>query len=352
MNNIKNMLDRHMAKEIQAQRHKGMSLGIFNDNKSNFYNYGFCENFRPKNFYKKKNKISKQQITKKEITEKNYFELASVSKIFTALLILKMAAKKTISLNDFLEKYIPEFSIKGSITIMDLLTHTSGLPREPDNFKIIAPANSYINYTDEMLLDDVSKIKPSPLIKGNFSYSNYGFILLGLVARRISGQNSFEKLLYQQVIMPLKLKNTYFKPDSNVLKNICCGHGPDLKPVVPYLNLGNTFSSAGALITNTEELLYFCNLLVNPDMISEELRRPAETLFSISHDLNKKPLSLGFHVKKDPNDAFYFYHPGNIGGHKCCIVICPEKKIALAYNTTTLSHLSILWDIIKAIRIS
>jgi CubicO group peptidase (beta-lactamase class C family) len=317
------LLKAYLIEEIAAGRHRGISLGIFNDGNCRYVNFG------------KSNGLP--------ISEKRYFEIASVSKIFTSLLILLLAEEKCFALEEPIEKYVPEFKEKNKVRILDLLTHTSGLEGEPQSFKSIAPLNSFIGYTDRQLIEDIHSIEINASKIGTFSYSNFGYLILGLLAKKVGSENSFPALLHKIVLGPLGLTETKFALSELETSTICYGHSEDLSPVTPYLDLGETYASAGALISTTSEMLKVCCLFMNPDKFDGSMRAAIKKLFTTFKDRSGKLLSNGFHVRETNNDIV-FYHPGHIAGHKCCILISPERKKAVAYNTDTLNHVRTIWD--------
>jgi CubicO group peptidase (beta-lactamase class C family) len=317
-------LNQYMAEEIKAGRHVGLALATFRNGKDRYFNYGTSSGA--------------------DLTEENYFEIASLSKVFTSILILRLEDEGYFSLEDNIDSYFPEFGKPGQATIASLLTHTSGLEREPANFQFIAPQNSYSAYTDQMLLDDLKSVALNIGNIGRFSYSNYGYILLGLLARRVTGNPKFSSLLSEKVLDPLGLSEMRFELTGEQKEKICLGHTENLEPVEPYMDLGETFSSAGALIATTKELLNACKLFLAPNLIDIPLRNPVQRLFRIAPDKDGSPISLGFHIRK-VEDEVVFYHAGDIAGHKCCFMISPKRNEALAYNTSTLSHVRNVWDL-------
>jgi CubicO group peptidase (beta-lactamase class C family) len=321
------ILDSYMQNEIAQRKHLGLSLGIYESGIDTFFNYGFSHGA--------------------PITEINYFEIASISKVFTSLLILRLARESLFHLEDFVESIIPELKVKDRIRIKDLLTHTAGLEREPPNFQFIAPKNSYLNYNDEMLIEAAKSVEINEEFFGCFRYSNFGYILLGLIARRASGVDDFKQLLTDKVLKPLNLTNTVFDLDQNKINMLCWGHSSDLEPIAPYLDLGNTFSSAGALITTTAELLQAFKLFLHPESLAPSLVNPANDLFLIFRDKLEQPISYGFHIFECEKGVAYF-HPGNIAGHKCNIAISKDLNKVIAYNTTTLQHVHVLWKLFFA----
>lgn len=229
--------------------------------------------------------------------------------------------------------------------IEQLLTHTSGLPREPQSFTSIAPKNSFMAYSMEAFQKDFSEVELINDNIGVFDYSNYGYIILGQIVDVVSNGIDFKDLLRDKVIQPLGLSQTKFDLSEIEMKKLCKGHSPELEVVEPYLDLGPMYSSAGALITTTKEMLEFCKILTGEVKAESEMAEIISEVTKIRIDSNGFKYSLGLHVREIDNDV-YLYHPGNIAGHKCSVIVSTTSKKALVYNTDTLHHVRIVWDLI------
>ena len=112
------------------------------------------------------------------------FEIGSVTKVFTSLLLADMVARNEVALNDPIAKYLPsDVKTPGrngqSITLEDLATHTSGLPRLPTNFAPKDPANPYADFSVPQLYEFLSTYTLSRDIGSQYDYSNLGGGLLG-----------------------------------------------------------------------------------------------------------------------------------------------------------------------------
>ena len=329
MNQSKNLLDAYMKEEISAGRHKGLSFGISFNGQTNFLNYGDSDG--------------------QPISENNYFEIASVSKIFTSLLLIKLSEDKLFTLDDYIDSLIPEFAIKNKIRILDILTHSAGMDSEPMSFTSIAPLNSFVGYNEEKLNFDVQNIRFNPEAFGKFSYSNFGYLLLGLLAKKATHEKVFANILEKHILLPLGLKNTKFKLDHQELNSLCHGHSEDLKPVMPYLDLGETFSSAGALISTTADVMKACEILMNPIGLDTIMREAIRKLFSLTRNQSNQWVSPGFHIRESEGNLVHF-HFGNIAGHKCGILLSPAMQKTIAYNTNTQHHVNIVWNIFNTLK--
>lgn len=316
----------YLNKKVEERRHIDVSLGHFSprDNEEFFLNHG---------------------LSRPVISEDDFFEIASISKIFTALLTIHLSRQGHFKLHDYVEKFIPEIFIKNTITLYDLLSHIAGLPLEPPNFKSIAPLNSFISYTEEAFLADLKGLDFDTEKRGYFNYSNYGYLILGEVIKRVLSNRDFKDILTQLILRPLRLTDTKFDLTASESLKLRHGHTTKGEPVSPYLDLGPVYSSAGALITTTREMLRFCKIFMGNENVEDELRNSISDTLKPRADKSGKTISLGFHVRKLHDDLF-FYHPGHIAGHKCSLIFSQSCQKAIVYNTTSSHHVRIVWDLI------
>jgi D-alanyl-D-alanine-carboxypeptidase/D-alanyl-D-alanine-endopeptidase len=187
------------------------------------------------------------------------FEIGSITKVFTALLLADMVQRGEVKLDDPISKYVPTTAKIPQrdgkpITLVDLATHTSGLPRMPANFRPKDPANPYLDYTDEQLYTFLSSYELIRDIGVKFEYSNLGFGLLGQgLARRVG--TDFETLVETRICEPLGMNSTRIALTPDMERRFAAGHSADLVTVsrwdIPSL------AGAGALRSSANDLLNF-----------------------------------------------------------------------------------------------
>lgn len=141
------------------------------------------------------------------LNENSLFELASVSKQFTAMGIVLLHQKGKLNYDDLLAKYIPELSFYTGVTIKNLLHHTSGLPDYEDLLDSLFDRTRIA--TNQDIIDTLIKYKPASLFKPGtkWEYSNTGYALLGTVIERLSGL-SFGTFLEKNIFRPLRMNRT------------------------------------------------------------------------------------------------------------------------------------------------
>lgn len=180
--------------------------------------------------------------------------LASVTKQFTAMAIVQLAAENKLKLDVPITKYLPNFPKENGnkITIHHLLTHTSGLP----NY------TSFSNYREMMSqhhspMDLVRMFEDLPLefTPGEkCSYSNSGYVLLGVIIEKVTGK-MFGQVLQEKIFSPLKMKNTGYDDNSTILKNRAAGYNKVATSYknASYINMTSAYA-AGGLYSTVEDL--------------------------------------------------------------------------------------------------
>jgi len=146
---------------------------------------------------------------KKQLSKSSQYEVASVSKQFTAIAILLLYEEGKLNLSDSVQKFIPDFPYKG-ITIHQLLCHRSGLP---DYFKFAEKYHKDKDYlmTNDSLLRMMRNYKPKILEAPNtkFEYSNTGYAVLASIVECVSNM-SFSAFVTQYIFQPANMKESYF----------------------------------------------------------------------------------------------------------------------------------------------
>jgi serine-type D-Ala-D-Ala carboxypeptidase/endopeptidase len=196
------------------------------------------------------------------VTPETVFEIGSVTKVFTALLLADMTRRAEVALDDPVARYLPgDFHLPAldgrQITLADLATHTSGLPRFPP-FRGTPLSPSWLEAMARFSVEDfkswLAGLHPQSQAVTAWEYSNAGYALLGMALAHRGGQ-PYESLLKSRVIDRIGLHDTTFHPTAAMGSRLAEGHDPALKPVSP-LHLG-IFAAAGALRSTPRDLSRF-----------------------------------------------------------------------------------------------
>lgn len=168
------------------------------------------------------------------------FEIGSLTKVLTALLLADMASRGEVAFDDPVAKYLPPavtLHERGRpITLLDLASYRSGLPNMPGNLpaRWWASPDPFADYTREKLYAFLSGYVPQYEPGSHYQYANLGFALLGIALARRAG-TSYEELLIRRVCNPLGLRDTRVTLTTRMRRHIAQGHNPDtLKRVVRW----------------------------------------------------------------------------------------------------------------------
>lgn len=177
------------------------------------------------------------------------FEIGSVTKVFTAILLAEMAGRKEVAIEAPAARFLPDsLRFPGNedepITLYHLATHTSGLPRMPGNFAPADPANPYADYSVQQMYEFLSGYEPARAPGETAEYSNLGVGLLGHVLAKAAGSD-YETLVKERVTGPLKMTDTAITLTAGMKERLAVGHDASLKPT-PNWDIP-TLAGAGAL---------------------------------------------------------------------------------------------------------
>ncbi len=258
------------------------------------------------------------------------FEIGSITKVFTALLLADMAQRGEVKLDDPVAKYLPTTvntpTHNGKqITLVDLATHTSGLPGMPGNFNPRDPANPYADYTVEQLYAFLSAYELSRDVGAKFEYSNLGFGLLGH-ALTLRAKSNYENLVRSRIAGPLGMKSTFITLPPKTTSRLAAGHSADLV-TVPSWDLP-TLAGAGALRSTANDMLTF--LAANLDYTKTPLSAAMKSLLSVQRPTGT-PLvnaALGWQVDTR-GGAEIIWKNGGTGGYRTFIGYSPRSGIGV-----------------------
>lgn len=263
------------------------------------------------------------------------FNLASVTKQFTAVAILQLVEQGKISLADSLQKFIPDFPLKGyTITIENLLTHTSGIR----DYMQIDYANLYMERWDfkpKQLIDSFKNyaLEFDPGTK--FSYSNSGYYLLGYIIQKVSGL-SYQSYIQDNLLKPLGLTHTYFDSSGIIIPNRVNGYRKDegvfknadyWSPTIEY--------AAGGLISNVDDLFKWHKGLYSYQILKKKTLQKAFVPYQLKNGI-LTGYGYGWFLKTS-NGIKSIEHEGGIPGFKSNVIYFPAEDIFIAalYNCGT-----------------
>jgi CubicO group peptidase (beta-lactamase class C family) len=253
-------------------------------------------------------------------TASTKFRLGSVTKQFTAAAILLLEERGKLKLDDPVAKFIPEApSAWGKVTLYHLLTHTSGIPDFSDfpdyatlKLSPIDPARAL-----ERLRDLPLGFTPGE----KYSYNNTGYVVLGYVVERVSGQ-SYETFLRENILKPLKMNDSGYDSNSAVVPRRASGYapGPGGLTNAPYIDMHVPLGSGG-LYSTTEDLLRWTQGLFGGKVLS------AASLSKMTTP-NRDYYALGL-VVHTVGGRKVIEHEGSIEGFNALLAYYPESRVTV-----------------------
>ncbi|MDB5433396.1 MAG: hypothetical protein JWP35_4512 [Caulobacter sp.] len=260
------------------------------------------------------------------------FEIASLSKVFTALVLAEMVVRGEAGLDDPLSAYVPAGvrvpAFEGrEITLTDLATHGSALPLRPNNLNAAPDApNKYAGYSLAQLYAGLADYRLTRAPGSRFEYSNLGVALLGqgLALRR---HEAFADLLAERVTRPLGLADTRFGDDPAAARRRARGHDVNLKPVGPSDD--GALNPAGGLRSTADDLLTFLALFVT-GVGPGDLGRAARLMLSVDRpgEDGTTRMALGWRRTAANGETFYWCN-GSGDGSRTFMGFNPARGTAV-----------------------
>jgi CubicO group peptidase (beta-lactamase class C family) len=248
------------------------------------------------------------------------FRLGSITKQFTAASILLLEERGKLSVSDPVNKYMPDAPAAwDKVTIFNLLTHTSGIPSFT-SFPDYASLEPFT--TTPAQLVKLFRDKPLDFAPGEkWSYSNSGYVLLGYLIEKISGE-SYEKFVQENIFTPLGMKDSGYDSNSAIIPRRAAGYspGPDGPVNAGFINMTVPLS-AGGLYSTTDDLLRWEQGLFGGKLLSPAALQKMTTPF-------KEDYAFGLMVHT-VNGHKVIEHGGGIEGFTTMLAYYPEDKLTV-----------------------
>lgn len=274
------------------------------------------------------------------------FGLGSVTKTYFSTIVMQLAEKGMLSLNDSIKRWLPEMAnIDNKITIRQLLNHTSGLYRyqgTPRWFGEVSTINKDKIWTPKEIIDSLVK-NPKCTPGTCWGESATDYVLLGMIIEKVTGKTALN-VLKTNITIPLSLTHTTLYPDeicqTNKLAHFWwdADHSGKLVDVFPESSkvpLAAMFSSvwtSGAIISTAEEFAIFTKALFENRILSETSLKQMITPIKMGNSPK-----YGFSVVVDTIDKkTYYWHTGGIG-YSSVFIYVPDDKLTI----TVISNLMV-----------
>ncbi|MBO4645408.1 MAG: beta-lactamase family protein [Bacteroidales bacterium] len=279
--------------------------------------------------------------SEQKIADTTCFELASVSKQFTAAAVLQLVAQEKVHLNDYLTKYFPALPYHG-ITVHHLLSHTSGLP-EYFNFSESWFPKGRLT-TNKDVVDALVKYHPATLFDPgtNYKYINTNYALLALIVEQASGL-SFEEYVRRNIFEPAGMTRSFYvtQRGQKNASSIATGHTKD-KSALTIKGLDGTFGDKGLYSTVSDifkwKIAYFDDYkILSKDWV--KLATSPENKLK-NNKMPSEDYGYGWHLEHNVRFGELVYHGGLWHGFHNLLIYNPEGDVFMIFlsNYRNCSH--------------
>jgi len=271
------------------------------------------------------------------------FEIGSITKTFTGLLLAQMVAQGKVKFDEPVRQLLPAGTVAkpagSEITLLDLATQHSGLPRMPDNFKPADGSNPYADYRAADLYAFLTKHGVAKPADATFLYSNLGFGLLGQ-ALAVRAGTTYPQLLQEEITGPLGMKDTIVALSAEQQLRFIAGYDGAHRPAHAWDLVA--FAGAGAIRSTADDMLTYLQANLHPDKLpSSATKTPnGETLpaaLAQSHELRADAMA-GMRIALAwlyvPGTGSY-WHNGGTGGYSSFAFFNPKSDYAVVVLVNT-----------------
>jgi serine-type D-Ala-D-Ala carboxypeptidase/endopeptidase len=307
---VKKILEQRLTNDKKGV---GIAIGIINEKGTKLVNFG-------------KMKVNEAR----DVDGNSIFEIGSITKVFTCILLADMVERGEMKFDDPISLYLPK-TVKcptrngKEITLLDLATHTSALPRMPTNFKPKDPKNPFADYTVDQLYEFLSGYTLPRDIGSKYEYSNVGMGLLGHILT-LKTRKDYETLVVERICNPLKMNDTRITLSAEQKTRLATGHTLDLSPT-PNWDIA-TLAGAGALRSTVNDMLKFA--AANLGLVQTKLFSVLQQSHKMqrSTDSPNLDIALGWHIHKRFGSEI-IWHNGGTGGYRTFTGFDPKKRAAV-----------------------
>lgn len=313
-------LEKHLSKfvemEVDFTKSPGIIIGVIEGD--SIYQYSFGEMNKGK---------------KNAPTDSTIFEIGSLTKVFTASTLQILVDEGKIDYDKTLIDYLDKDKIHASlheITVLELATHTSGLPRLPTNFgeKDKDPDNPFKFYLDEDL--DQFLIDFEFITNGKYLYSHLNYALLERIIEKVEGKN-IAIVIEERLLKPLELNQTGYELTDNDSKNYCNGYlrSGEIAPKGEV----NSFQGSIGLLSNVNDLARFVQLNFREKTEYQQFQSAFKKTQVVQANTGIEKFidtGIGWHVVRPKRRAYQIVsHRGTGVAHQVYVAFIPETQTGI-----------------------
>jgi CubicO group peptidase (beta-lactamase class C family) len=319
-NPLKTDFDSILHEQVKAFFKKsaspGLIIGISENGKKRFYSYGFADVGHTKEF-----------------DAATIFEIGSITKTFTANLLLQCQADRIIDIQKPISYYLPDSiandSVLSKIIIADIASHRSGLPRLPSNYdriKEYSLMQPYAFYKKEHLYAFLKTMKN--ITPGKYEYSNLGFGLLGTILENKTGK-SLESLLNKYIWQLLGMTNTYI---SSKETNTDSATGYFYGKPAAYWQF-DCMAGCGAIKSNAEDILKYldAHMISSQEKFSDAVKKAIDPRWPVGETMQ---IGYAWHTFENLKHRV-FWHNGGTYGFSTFAAFEPTTKTSIVLTANS-----------------
>jgi CubicO group peptidase (beta-lactamase class C family) len=292
-----------------------------------------------------------------EATPESVFQIGSITKVWTATLVMQLVDEGLVELDEPIRTYLPELrladdSATASITVRQLLTHQAGF--EGDIFTDTGRGDDAIEKFVDLLAEMPQTFPPGFM----FSYNNAGYIVLGLLVERLR-ETTWERALVERIAVPLGLEHVSPSPYEAILHRAAVGHmGPGddgIATAAPLWAMARSNEPAGSMLAMTaRDLAGFARMhlaggtapdgtaVISP--VSVEAMRTTSVRLPVITGLGAA-WGLGWEIDRD-DDVRLYGHDGNTIGQASYLRVAQDAQVAIVLLTNGGDGVGLLHDIV------
>ena len=311
-------VDKAVANFMDNPKNAGLSIAIIKDGQTQIYHYG-----------------ETKKGSKRLPNNETIYEIGSITKTFTGILLAKAVEDQKLSLYDDVRKFLPAKCSdlafgNHPIILRHLASHTAQLPRLPENFDqqpYFDPQNPYKNYNTDMLYDYLSTLQIKSMPGVTQDYSNLGMSLLGSIVAKAYDMD-YDKLMKAYIAKPLKMNSTFVIVPDNKKDEFATGYYEGAE--TPYWDWSDLPGAGGIKSTLNDMVLY---LKANMDNALPYIRFSHEPAFKKDNEAT----GLGWFINKTDTGTSMHWHNGGTYGFSSFLGYIREKNcgIVLLANSFT-----------------
>lgn len=287
------------------EKNKGMgSIAIAKDGKILYsHSFGYSEVTETK---------------KTPLTDQTKYRIASITKMYTAVMIFQLIEEGKLKLTDRLDRFFPQIPNASKITIGQILSHRSGIPDMPPDGTGMQPR------TEEERVAEIARLSPAFEPGSKHLYSNSGYVLLGYIVEKAGGQ-PYPQALRERIVSKLGLQHTYMGTGNT---------SADRKESFSYRYLGgwkearepdfSITAGAGAILSTPLDMVKFIQGLFDLKLISQNSLEQMKTMTD-GEGMGMEPFTFA--------GKNMYGHTGGSSASGAWLAYYPEEKLALAYTT-------------------